>query len=114
MGYMYEILEDFGNDVIRYCKYNKFNIWTPEQQEKKYIDESIYEDTHYTFGRVVNAWDTNKGILLKIEECDNEYPYESYERSEYIYLNDINLVKFDYDQKEHEDIYGDLDGCPFI
>lgn len=114
MGYMYEILEDFGNDVIRYCKYNKFNIWTPWQQEKKYMDESIYEDTHYTFGRVINAWDTNKGILLKIEKCDDEYPHESCDIYEYVYLNDIVLKKFDYDAKEHDVDDLDLDGCPFL
>lgn len=36
------------NTVISYLVYRRPGLYTPYEQDKKYMDESIYEDSHYT------------------------------------------------------------------
>ena len=40
---------------------------------KKYCDESVYLDTHYTFAKITNAINTPNGLMLEfdiVDDCD--------------------------------------------
>ena len=84
----HESFEDFAKayegQILRYLIYRR--MFTPREQEEKYIDESVYEDTHmntgilrevtrlpdndYLLGFAVVAEDYAEGINL---ECGIEY-----------------------------------------
>ena len=94
-----EFLEDNKDTIFRFLTYNKFNIWTPEQVEHKYCDESVYLDTHYQFAKITNAISVPGNIILELEIVDED-DHTSYNRKEYRLLGDIELAKFKCDQEE--------------
>lgn len=95
-----DFLEDYKNKVFYYAKYKK--VYTPYEQEKKYSDESIYEDCFISV-RLSNAWLINDDILLELEEMnDDDYgvPVETSGRFIYVKLSDISLRR--YEEKEED------------
>ena len=68
---------------------------------KKYCDESVYLDTHYEFAKIIDAIDTPNGLMLEFDIVDED-DFTSYNRKEYRLLSDIELSKFDVDNKEVE------------
>jgi len=97
-----EFVKANPNTVFRFLVYNKFNIWTPEQQANKYIDECIYTDTHYSFAKITDCISTPEGVLLELSILDED-DFTYINRKEYRLLKDIILDKFDIDNKdEHE------------
>lgn len=94
-----EFLEENKNTIFRYLAYNKFGIWTPEQMSKKYCDESVYLDTHYTFAKITDAINTPNGLMLEFDIID-DYDFEPYGHKEYKLLNDISLEVFRIDNDE--------------
>ena len=92
-----DFLEENRNTIFRYLTYNRFNIWTPKQQEKKYCDESVYLDDHYEFAKINDIIITpNNELLIEFDIID-EGDHTLIGRKEYKYLKDIELYQFDYD-----------------
>ena len=98
--------EDFAKayegQILRYLIYRR--MFTPREQEEKYIDESVYEDTHmntgilrevtrlpdndYLLGFAVVAEDYAEGINL---ECGVEY----------VKLSEIRLYYYPVDAERY-------------
>ena len=94
-----QFLQENQDTIFRYLVYNKYNIWTPEQIEKKYCDESIYIDDHYEYAKITDAIETSSGILLELSIVDpDNHTYYNYK--DYKLLSDISLERFDIDNQE--------------
>ena len=53
-----EYLEDAEERIFRYWVYRR--MFTPIETEKKFIDESFYEDSHCHFGMIVECISLNE------------------------------------------------------
>ena len=98
-----DFIEENKDTIFRYLVYNKFNIWTPEQFEKKYCDESVYLDDHYEFAKITDVFGTpDNEVMLELDKVDPT-DWERLHHKEYRLLNDIALERFDIDNNEEED-----------
>ena len=52
------------NTVIEYLVYRRPGLYTPYEQDKKYMDETIYEDSHYTSAIIREVIDLGNGDYL--------------------------------------------------
>jgi hypothetical protein len=87
-------LVDNESRIFRFLVYRK--IFTPYEQERKYIDESQFEDTYYSYGQIEEAVDLGNGdwLLGFRGICDGvRCKYISYYK-----LSEIRLSCFDCDQ----------------
>ena len=89
--------------IFRYNAYRK--VWTPYELEKKFSDESIYEDGgYYSYGKINNYYILpNKDILLEFEcyiEGDDGFTFESLDHFEYRRLSEIHLTRFNIDNEQ--------------
>lgn len=85
---------DNSDRIYRFVVYKK--LFTPYEQEQKFVDESQFEDTHYRFGLIEEAIDLGHGewMIGLREVCDGEcLGFISYFK-----LSDIQLSYFDQDQ----------------
>lgn len=56
---------DVGYDrVFRILKYRRVGDWTPEEIDKKYIDQSQYVDSYYHFVKIKEAIELPDGDIL--------------------------------------------------
>ena len=97
-----EFLNTKKDTIFRYLVYNKYNIWTPERQNEKYIDETIFIESEYTFGKITNAYDVRNNILLEFDTYD-PYDWRKIGRKEYRLLGDIQLEEFNIDNPGTEE-----------
>lgn len=85
---------DNSDRIYRFVVYKK--LFTPYEQERKFIDESQFEDDHYRFGFIEEAIELGHGEWLlgfcEIVECEVQN-YISYFK-----LSDIQLSYFEQDQ----------------
>lgn len=60
-------------EFIDYLKSDKTKVWrflvykrmfTPYEQDRKFVDESEFADIHYTLGTIENAWVLPDGDIL--------------------------------------------------
>lgn len=104
---MKEFIKKHEGEVFRYVQYRK--MWTPYEMEEKFRDESETETT-YSFARITDCFDLGNGdYLLELEkgqveieydDDDNEHPvFCSYNIKKYRRLSDIQIDRFDYDNK---------------
>lgn len=95
-------LLDFDERIFRFVVYKK--LFTPYEQDKKFMDESQFEDTHFRFAFIEEAVELGNGEwlfgfreIIDGEVCNN---------IDYYKLSDIQLSYFEIDQnmlKEDED-----------
>lgn len=95
-------LLDFEERIYRFVVYKK--LFTPYEQDKKFMDESQFEDTHFRFAFIEEAVELGHGEwllgfreIIDGEICNN---------IDYYKLSDIQLSYFEIDQnmlKEEED-----------
>lgn len=90
-------LLDESERIYRYLVYKK--VFTPYEQEKKYSDESEYENGgHYTLCHIEEAIDMGNGNwMLGLREIYDDGLVSSH--IDYYPLSDIRLSCFDDDQK---------------
>lgn len=105
-------LETFIHDegqtkIFRMYKYRK--LFTPYEQDKKYSDESVFENGNYpSYVRIIDAIELPDGdVLLKLLDDIPVYERtEDYENHPCIYLyeklSDIKLELWEDDNKEEE------------
>lgn len=85
---------DNSDRIYRFVVYKK--LFTPYEQDKKFSDESQFEDIHYRFGFIEEAIELGQGewLLGFREVIDGEVcSYISYFK-----LSDIQLSFFEQDQ----------------
>lgn len=95
-------LLDFEERIYRFVVYKK--LFTPYEQDKKFMDESQFEDTHFRFAFIEEAVELGHGEwLLGFREIIDG---ETCNNIDYYKLSDIQLSYFEIDQnmlKEEED-----------
>lgn len=90
------LLDESDTRIFRYLVYKK--VYTPREQEEKYIDESEYEyGGIYTMAKIEEAVDMGNGNwMLGMREI---YEDGSVAKNlKYVMLNEIRLWSFDDDQ----------------
>lgn len=101
-------LLDYGDRLYRYLVYKK--LFTPYEQEAAFVDESIYEDTHYRLCKIEEAIDLGNGEWLlglrTIEEDGQVFGMVHYHK-----LSELRLALFEndqsielYEEKEDNDV----------
>lgn len=95
-------LQDNSETIFRYFKYKK--VWTPYELDKKFSDESIYENGGYAeLAYIRQAIELPDGdILLKMEHTygpDDIYDEDNDHNIiyEYVKLSEISLEEFSKD-----------------
>lgn len=92
---------DNSNKIFRYYKYKR--VWTPFELDKKYSDESIFENGGYTeFVYIRQAIELPDGdILLKMEVThnpDDDILYQDQDEDDILFkyekLSDIVLEEY--------------------
>lgn len=74
-------LHDYGDRIYRYWVYRR--MFTPEEQNAKYIDQSFYECDECSFGLIKEAVELPDGdILLGIADVQSQECLEYYKLSE--------------------------------
>ncbi len=103
-------LLDEGDKLYRFLVYKR--LFTPYEQEHAFMDESIYEDHHYSLCRIEQAIDLGSGEwLLGLRKID-ELTGEDADIIEYYRLSEIRLARFDEDMYisgENEETEEDAD-----
>ena len=85
---------DNSDRIYRFVVYKK--LFTPYEQDKKFMDESQFEDAHYRFGFIEEAIELGNGEwLLGFREVVEE---EVCDYIRYFKLSDIQLSYFEQDQ----------------
>lgn len=100
-------LHDLDEDTIfRFRTYKR--IFTPYEQEKKYLDETRFEEgTFYSYGKILNIIEIPGDLLLEIREVyqkEEGGPFEDYGSTVYRRLSDIQLEKRDKDNISVEEL----------
>lgn len=100
---------DNMNKIFRYYKYKR--VWTPFELDKKYSDESIFENGGYAeFCYIRQAIELPDGdVLLKLEithSPEDDILYQNDENNDRIYkyekLSDIVLEEYSFDNEKGE------------
>ena len=97
-------LHDEGDYIYRFLVYKK--VWTPYELDKKFSDESEYEESgYYNFAKIVNIIEIPNDILIEFEIFypNDEEIYESSGRHEFHKLSDIKLIRYDSDNEIKEE-----------
>ena len=83
-------LHDYGDRIYRYWIYKR--MFTPEEVEKKYIDQSCYECAECSYGIIKEAIELPDGDILLgfIDPATKGTRVEGY--INYFKLSEINLV----------------------
>ena len=100
----FEFLEKNKDRIFRFWVYKR--IFTPLEQEKKYIDECVYEDTHAQTGiirEVVVLPDKDLLLGFYIPCCDTADEEDEYRHIVYYKLSEIRM---EYRPVDMEEFYG--------
>lgn len=89
--------------IFRYCVYKK--VWTPYEQDKKFSDESQFENGGYwKYAIITNVIEIPNDVLLEFEEVEREDydcgPFKPIGCKSYYKLSDICLEKCDEDNEK--------------
>jgi len=83
--------------IYRFTVYRR--MFTPYEEEHKFMDETEFTGSHYAFGRVKDMTPLGNGdYLIEMRICDEDGA--DWGRSEFYRLNEIRLSKFDCDNGE--------------
>lgn len=83
-----------GDYIFRYLVYKK--MFTPYEQQKAFMDETVYEDERYELCKVEEAIDTGNDWLLGLRIVDEDGRVSGI--TKYYRLGEIRLARFDNDQ----------------
>ena len=99
-------IQDQEGQIFRLLTYKK--VWTPYEMDKKYSDESQFEEGgYYKFVYITNAIEVPEGTLLELSEVmqEDDGSWIDEHIKHYRLLSDIRLEKLDIDNgyEEEED-----------
>jgi len=83
--------------IIRYLVYKR--LFTPYEQEKKYMDESEFDDIHFRFGAIEEAIELGGGEWLLGIRMYDDIDFKPYNIIEYHKLSDIKLSFYERDME---------------
>jgi hypothetical protein len=85
--------------VFRYWVYRR--MFTPYEQERKYMDETVFEDTHCSYGTIREAVELPDGDVLIgfVDPFDDTVPEDS-QNIHYVKLSEISLAYYPRDEAE--------------
>ena len=91
-------VHDNTDTFYRISRYKR--LYTPYEQEKKYSDEDIYEETYQ--GKITGVIDTGNDKLLEIEEWYEDYTGEEKKMgtTHYELLSNIIIERWDSPEEE--------------
>ena len=89
-------LMDNDHRIFRYLVYRR--MFTPYEQEKKFVDESEFQDNHYNFGFIEEAIDLGSGEWMVGFRPINDCSGVVCDRLEYFNLKEIRIEYFEKDQ----------------
>lgn len=93
--------DEAKNKVFRYLTYKK--VYTPYEQDKKFMDESMFEDD-YHFGIISNIMEIPNDILIEFDDgyfdCETSNVFQFTGIKIYKKLSDISLEQFEKDNKD--------------
>lgn len=91
--------------IFRYCVYKK--VYTPYEQDKKFSDETEFENGGYwNYAYITNVIEIPNDLLIEFEELyqDEECtPFKPIGHKSYRRLSDISLQKYDIDNENYEE-----------
>lgn len=90
-------LLDNSDYIYRMWVYKK--VWTPYEMEKKYMDESVYEESQATMVKITNAFEVPGDVMLELQDMD--FLEDGTERFMYHKLSEITLERYTEDEKEY-------------
>ena len=95
-------VHDNSDRIFGFLVYKK--LFTPYEQEEKFIDESQFEDDHYTCARIHEAIDLGHGEwLIGFQIVDDDQDEDADVQIEYHRTSDIRLFSFDWMQRKFND-----------
>lgn len=102
-------VHDNDDKIYRFLVLKK--IFTPYEQEHKFMDESIYEGgSHYNFCKLGEVIETTGDTLIELviytQEDEGVFEYAGY--SEFYLLSDIRLSLHDSDNELHDSANGGI------
>lgn len=95
-------LETWINDnkdiIFRIARYKR--IFTPYEQEKKFIDEDIFEEMYN--GTITKAIETNNEVILEIEVWyeDTDFEMKRSKITNYELLSNIQISKIEDEEDQ--------------
>lgn len=92
---------DVGCDrLFRFLVYRR--MFTPYEQDAAFIDETPYEETTYTFGRIEEAIDLGNGDwFLGIREL---FPDEEMNESDTVTYYCLSEIRLEFREKDASDV----------
>ena len=106
-GSFFEFLQKNKDRLFRFWVYKR--LFTPLEQEKKYIDECVYEDTHANTGIIREAIvlpDNDLLLGFYIPCCDTVDEEDEYKHIDYYKLSEIRM---EYRPVDMEEFYGGVE-----
>lgn len=89
-----DFLKAHEGEVFRYLVYRR--LFTPYEQKECFMDESVYEDYHYSTGIIVDCVSLDDDFLLGFEGVDDTEPDNivRFGHIEYYKLSEIRLCRY--------------------
>ena len=106
-GSFFEFLQKNKDRLFRFWVYKR--LFTPLEQEKQYIDECVYEDTHADTGIIREAIvlpDNDLLLGFYIPCCDTVDEEDEYKHIDYYKLSEIRM---EYRPVAMEEFYGGVE-----
>lgn len=106
-GSFFEFLQKNKDRLFRFWVYKR--LFTPLEQEKKYIYECVYEDTHAHTGIIREAIvlpDNDLLLGFYIPCCDTVDEEDEYKHIDYYKLSEIRM---EYRPVDMEEFYGGVE-----
>ena len=106
-GSFFEFLQKNKDRLFRFWVYKR--LFTPLEQEKKYIDECVYEDTHAHTGIIRESIvlpDNDLLLGFYIPCCDTVDEEDEYKHIDYYKLSEIRM---EYRPVDMEEFYGGVE-----
>ena len=106
-GSFFEFLQKNKDRLFRFWVYKR--LFTPLEQEKKSIDECVYEDTHAHTGIIREAIvlpDNDLLLGFYIPCCDTVDEEDEYKHIDYYKLSEIRM---EYRPVDMEEFYGGVE-----
>ena len=91
-----EFFHAHDGHIFRFWVYKK--MFTPYEQDKKFSDESIYENEYCSYGRIVEVSPLPDGdILLAFQIDDN---YENNNDIDYVTYHKLSEIQLDWSKQD--------------
>lgn len=88
----YTFLKEHDGEAFRYLVYRR--MFTPYEQNECFVDETVYEDTHFNVGVIVDCIVLGNGdFLLGFQSADDIDPnnMQLFDNVDYYKLSEIRL-----------------------